>query len=130
MLNAAGTPITVESQAAVNAPDQVALHSYGNVFATKWVTVHDTAVDGTAPFNANTAAKATHATPFKRPENGAFRPGSQFGEFYFPRPATRTRRAPRTAPPGGWGGALQARPVASPSADTGKISVFFKGDQA
>jgi hypothetical protein len=28
-------------------------------------------------------AKAAHGTPFKRPENGQFRPGSHFTEFYF-----------------------------------------------
>ena len=46
VLNAAGTPITFESQSPINAPDQVALHTYGTSFATRWVTVHDTAVDG------------------------------------------------------------------------------------
>ena len=70
-------PITVESQTALNAPDQVALHTYGKIFSTKWVTIHDTAVDGNAPFNANTLAKAAHGTPFKRPENGVFRPGTR-----------------------------------------------------
>ena len=38
--------------------DQAALHTYGNVLDTQWVTIHDTAVDGTASFNANTLAKA------------------------------------------------------------------------
>ena len=32
VLNAASNPITVESQTALDAPDQVALHTYGNVF--------------------------------------------------------------------------------------------------
>ena len=49
----------------------------------RWVTVHDTATDGTPPFNANALALATGGTPFKRPENGQFRPGSDFSEFYF-----------------------------------------------
>jgi hypothetical protein len=82
-LNAAGSPITVESQTALNAPDQFARHSFGNVFSTKWITIHDTAVDGTTPFNANTLAKAAHGTPFKRPENGVFQPGSHFRDFFF-----------------------------------------------
>src|SRR5262249_4130832 len=55
--NAAGAPITEASQTPVMSPDQVALHTYGSVFATRWVTVHDTSVNGNAPFNANDAAK-------------------------------------------------------------------------
>src|SRR5262249_54549504 len=100
--NAAGTPITIESQTAVHAPDQVALHTFGNVFNTKWITIHDTAVDGTTPFNANTLAKAAHGTPFKRPENGVFRPGSHFRDFFF----TETGDTDATSvenPEGGWG---------------------------
>jgi hypothetical protein len=129
VLNAAGDPITVESQTAVNAPDQVALHSYGTTLSTRWVTVHDTAVDGAAPFNANTAGKAKHATPFKRPENGVFRPGTRFDEFYF----TETRDTNATSveddTAGGWGGLFKLV-QSDPSAPTGKISVFFKGSRA
>src|SRR5262249_16945519 len=83
VLNGAGDPITFESEAALNNPDQVALHTYGQTFKTQWVTVHDTAVDGNAPFDANVKAKAAHATPFKRPENGLFQPGSHFDVFFF-----------------------------------------------
>ena len=50
---------------------------------TKWVTIHDTALNGTDPFDANALAKAGGATPFKRPENGAFQPGTDFRTFYF-----------------------------------------------
>jgi hypothetical protein len=83
VLNSSGDPITFESTAELNNPDQVALHTYGTTLTTRWVTVHDTAVDGTAPFNANLAAKAAHATPFKRPENGQFQPGTGFRTFFF-----------------------------------------------
>ncbi len=84
MLNSAGVPITFESQAAVNNPRPGgAATRTANVLKTKWIVIHDTATDGTAPFNANDKAKAAHATPFKRPENGQFRPGSRFTEFYF-----------------------------------------------
>jgi hypothetical protein len=124
-----GTPITQASQTALNAPDQVALHAYGNVFATRWVTVHDTAVDGTAPFNANTAAKAKDATPFKRPENGVFRPGTKFGEFYFTETGDTNATSVENATAGGWGSLFKLE-QSSPSAATGKISVFFKGTQA
>jgi hypothetical protein len=76
--------------------DELDLHTYGKTFDTTWVTIHDTAVHGTSPFNSITLAKAAHATPFKRPENGQFRPGSNFTEFYFDETATRTT-APRPA---------------------------------
>ena len=126
VMNAAGQPITVASQTAVNAPDQVALHTYGNVFNTKWVTVHDTAVDGTTPFNANTAGKAANATPFKRPENGVFRPGTHFGEFVFTETGDTNATSVENDTAGGWGSLFDLK-QSSPSASTGKITVFFKG---
>jgi hypothetical protein len=129
VLNSANQPITVTSQTALDAQDQVALHTYGNVFSTKWVTVHDTAVDGKVPFNANVAAKAAHATPFKRPENGVFRPGTKFGEFYFTETGDTSASSVENNTAGGWG-SLFKLVQSSPSADTGKISVFFKGSQA
>ena len=39
--------------------------------------------DGTSPFNASALAKTAQGTPFKRPENGQFRPGSDFKQFFF-----------------------------------------------
>jgi hypothetical protein len=65
------------------------LHS-GSALDAKWVTIHDTAVDGTASFDANAIAKTplgTHTnnygTPLKRPENGKFVPGSDFRSYVF-----------------------------------------------
>ncbi len=129
VLNAANNPITVESQTALDAPDQVALHTYGKVFSTKWVTIHNTASDGNAPFNANTLAKAAHATPFKRPENGVFRPDSKFGEFFFTETGDTSDTSVENTTSGGWGGLFKLEQT-DPSADTGKISVFFKGTRA
>jgi hypothetical protein len=126
--NTHGDPITYASQAALHAPDQVALHSYGQTYDTEWITVHDTAVDGTEPFNANTLAKAADGTPFKRPENGVFRPGTNFQEFYF----TETGDTNVTSPEndeGGWCTIFKLEQD-DPSADTGKLSVFYKGDEA
>src|SRR6185437_675673 len=57
VLNESNQPITFASQSPHQSPDQIALHTYGKVFKTNWVTVHDTAVDGTTSFNANLAAK-------------------------------------------------------------------------
>ncbi len=129
VLNDAKKPITAESQTALDAPDQVALHTYGKVFSTKWVTIHDTAADGDAAFNANTLAKAAHATPFKRPENGVFRPGSKFGEFFFTETGDTSDASVENNTSGGWG-SLFRLVQSDPSADTGKISVFFKGTRA
>ncbi len=68
--------------ADVWSPKQVELHS-GASYPAKWITVHDTATDGTADFNCNHAARFAGATPFKRPENGMFKPDSTFRNFVF-----------------------------------------------
>jgi hypothetical protein len=128
VLNAAGDPVTFESQAAVNNPDQVGLRTYGKSFKTKWVTIHDTAVSS-APFNANTLAKGAHATPFKRPENGMFRPDGSFTEFYFDETGDTNANSVENATAGGWGSIFKLTQD-DPSADTGKLSLFYKGDQA
>jgi hypothetical protein len=129
VLNDAGQPITFESQAALNNPDEVALHTYGKSFKTRWVVVHDTAVNGTAAFNANDAAKAAHATPFKRPENGQFRPGSRFGEFYFDETGDTTIASPENSTAGGWGSIMKLT-QSRPDADTGTLTMFFAATQA
>jgi hypothetical protein len=128
VLNDAGRPITFESQAALNSPDQVALHTYHRQFATKWITIHDTAKDGSAPFNANTLAKQDHGTPFKRPENGQFRPGTGFREFYFDETGDTDATSPEN-PLGGWTGVFELR-QRDPGADSGTLSLFYKGDRA
>ena len=43
VLNASNEPITQATQTALQSPDQLALHTYGSVFDTKWITIHDTA---------------------------------------------------------------------------------------
>jgi hypothetical protein len=123
-----GAPVTFESQAPLNSPDQVALHTYKKTFATRWVTVHDTATDGSTPFNANDAAKKAQATPFKRPENGQFRPGSGFKDFYFDETGD-TNATSVENPIGGWTSVFKLSQP-DPSSDTGTLSLFYKGDQA
>jgi hypothetical protein len=129
VLNAAGSPITFDSQLALASLDQVALHTYGNSLATRWVTIHDTNVDGKASFNANVLAKAAQATPFKRPENGVFRPDSHFGEFYFDETGDTNATSAENTCCGGWGSVLKLT-QSDPSADTGSITMFYRGDQA
>jgi len=91
------------ADAHILSQDVQDMHTYGIVFSTNWVTVHDTAVDGTAVFNATAAARAKHATPFKRPENGQFRPGSNFTEFYFDETGDTDNRTQAGATFGGFG---------------------------
>jgi hypothetical protein len=78
-------------------------------------------------FNANALAKTKQATPFKRPENGQFRPGTQFREFFFDETGDTSATTAAGSDFGGFGGVL--RLVQShPSATSGKLSLFFKGD--
>ncbi|WP_239380072.1 alkaline phosphatase PhoX [Frankia sp. CIT1] len=105
------------------------LHTYGNVFDTHWVTIHDTATDPSGvAFDANAAAKKAGATPFKRPENGQFRPGSDFREFYFDETGDTDARSVANAEYGGWGSVLKLTQT-SATANNGKLTLFYKGDQ-
>jgi hypothetical protein len=124
-----GAPVTKASQTPVNSPDQLALHAYGSSFATRWLTIHDTATDGNVPFSANTLATAADATPFKRPENGVFRPDGHFREFYFDETGDTNATSVENATAGGWTSVFKVT-QSDPSASTGRISILYKGDQA
>ena len=81
---------------------------------------------GAGAFDATTAAKAAGATPLKRPENGAFRPGSDFKEFFF----TETGDTSLSSTlPGRFGGVFRIS-QSSPGASTGRISLAAVGDAA
>ncbi|HJV59746.1 MAG TPA: alkaline phosphatase PhoX [Albitalea sp.] len=121
-----GQPIAYQAASALTQ-DILDLHTAGASFDTRWVTVHDTDVDGFAPFNANALAKARGATPFKRPENGVFRPGMGFREFFFDETGDTNATSTANAAHGGWG-SLMRLAQASPSAATGKLSLFVNGD--
>ena len=126
-----GTPIVFKPAPIVLADilsdDIKDLHTYGLVFDTKWITIHDTDVDGFAAFNANALAKTKGGTPFKRPENGQFRPGSHFREFFFDETGDTTIASAATPNHGGFGGVMKLT-QSSPSASRGKLTLFFKGD--
>jgi Alkaline phosphatase PhoX len=67
---------------------QLKLHTPGTSWPVRWVTVHDTGLlDASDPapaaYDANLAAKNAGATPFKRPENAQFLPGSGCKSFVF-----------------------------------------------
>jgi hypothetical protein len=128
VLSAADDPITKASQTPLNSADQTALHTYGASFRTQWVTIHDTAIDGHAPFSANALATAANGTPFKRPENSAFRPQSGFKQFYFDETGDTNATSSENSI-GGWTGVFLLEQK-NPSANTGRLSLFYKGDAA
>jgi hypothetical protein len=107
---------------------QVALHTPGSSYPVDWVTVHDTDVDGTTSFNANAAAKTAGATPFKRPENAQFLPGSGFQTFFFDPTGDTDSLAgtPALAARGSWGSIF--RVDLDEDRNTGKIGIFVLGD--
>ena len=127
-----GQPIVFhagQADADILSQDSADLRTYGKVFDTQWVTIHNTDVDGVTPFNANALAKTKLATPFKRPENGQFRPGTGFKEFYFDETGDTNLLTEAGAAYGGFG-AVQKLTQASPSADSGKLTVFYVNDAA
>ena len=114
------------ADAHILSQDVKDMHTYGIVFNTTWVTIHDTAVDGTANFNAIAAAKAKHATPFKRPENGQFRPGSNFTEFYFDETGDTDNRTQAGATYGGFGAIFKL----VLNGDHGQLSLIYNAPDA
>jgi len=115
----------------VFSDNQLKLHTLGASWPVQWVTVHDTAVDGTNSFNANAAAKAAGATPFKRPENAAFQPGSKFQTFFFDPTGDTDAQAggqPALAARGSWGSIF--RVDLAPDRQIGTISIVVLGDAA
>ena len=126
----AGQPIAFHDAATDTlSPDVGDLHTYGNKFQTRWVTIHDTAVDGTAPFSANALAKAKGGTPFKRPENGQFRPGSNFREFIFDETGDTNALTEAGAAFGGFGAVFELT-LHRTGGDAGMLQLVYLGDQA
>lgn len=121
-----GQPIKFDATTALTQ-DVKDLHTYGKVFNTRWVTIHDTDVDGTVPFDANALAKAKDGTPFKRPENGMFRPRSGFREFFFDETGDTSATTTAGSDFGGFGGVMKLT-QSNASAETGKLTLFYKGD--
>jgi hypothetical protein len=128
-----GTPIVFNANdplGDVFSTAQLALHTPGTSYPVDWVTVHDTDGDGTASFNANAAAKNAGATPFKRPENAQFLPGSGFQTFFFDPTGDTDARAgtPALAARGSWGSIFRVN--LAQDRNSGTISIFVLGDAA
>lgn len=123
----------------VFSQNQLKLHTLGTSWPIRWVTIHDTAKDGMADFDASAAAKKAGATPFKRPENLAFLPGSGFNTFFF----TVTGDTDATsgmvqglAARGAWGAIFRVdlneqsgKQSKNTKGNKAKISIFALGDQ-
>jgi hypothetical protein len=145
-----GTPVTFHSTAtdgaAAAAADALgdpikALHS-GSPQQVKWVTIHDTSVDGTTGFDANAAAKAggvgananpaNKGTALKRPENAKFVPGTDFESLVITETGDTSKTAgdePGAAERGAWGALLRVD-LDKAGADAGTIKAVVVGDQA
>jgi Bacterial protein of unknown function (DUF839) len=132
----------------VFSTNQLKLHTLGTSWPARWVTVHDTDVDGKTEFDANALAKAAGATPFKRPENLQFLPGSDFKTFFFDATGDTDKAAgdvPDLAARGSWGSIFRVdfgddhhfnsefdadfRFLFGREADTARISIVVLGDQ-
>ncbi len=124
-----GQPVVFHPEGDTLSENQLKLHTPGTRYPVTWVTVHDTAIDGTDPFGANALAKAAGATPFKRPENGQFLSGSGFRTFFFDITGDTDANAgndPELAARGAWGGIF--RVDFDPSRENGRIGIVVLGD--
>src|SRR5262249_29283942 len=86
--------------------------------------------DGTASFSANGMAKARGASPFKRPENAQFLPGSNFNTFFFCPTGDTDADAgaqPALAARGTWGSIFRVH--FHDRNPMGKISIVVLGDK-
>jgi hypothetical protein len=111
--------------------NQLLLHTLGTSYPVRWVTVHDTDVDGMDAFDANALAKIAGATPFKRPENAQFLPGSDYRTFFFCPTGDTDAPAgnvPELAARGSWGSIF--RVDLRHDRNSGRISIFVLGDAA
>jgi hypothetical protein len=132
VLDLGGAPITFDAtQTADQAAftDQVRqLHTCGADFRTNWVTLATTNAASTGPGpDDNALAKAMRATPFKRPENGQFRPGTGFRQFFFSETGDTNATSSANSAFGGWGG-VQQLVQDRPSSNSGRLHVFYTGD--
>jgi uncharacterized protein DUF839 len=125
-----GQPVVFHAglaDADILSQDVKDLHTYSQVFQTRWVPIHDTDVDGIAPFDANALAKIRMATPFKRPENGQFRPGSLFREFFFDETGDTDSHTQAGSQYGGFGSIMKLTQP-GPSSNTGRLTLFYQCD--
>jgi secreted PhoX family phosphatase len=96
---------------------------------TNWLTIATTTAASAAPGpDDNILARNQGATPFKRPENGQFQPGSQFKTFFFDETGDTNATSSANAQYGGWGTVQKLSQ--DPSSDSGTLQLFYYGEQA
>jgi hypothetical protein len=118
-----------QADADILSQDVADEHTYGKTFKTTWITMHDTAVTGTSTaFNANSLAKAAGGTPFKRPENGQFQPGSKFKAFFFDETGDTNSLTEAGAAYGGFGSIMKL--TQNPRKNAGTLQLFYLPDVA
>jgi hypothetical protein len=132
-----GTPIAPRGATRSNGANNDAvitdaglrsLHSYDRTFTARWVTCQVVPAGGMpAPYDANTACYNALATPFRRPENAVYRPGTQFKEIWFSDTGDTDRRSEANAY-GGYGSIFRFVMTDSASG-TGSFNMVFLGDQ-
>jgi hypothetical protein len=123
------TPAAIDADIASVA--QLKLHTPGTSYPIKWVTIHTSSAGDTVGFDANAAAKTAGATPFKRPENMAWLPGSKFGTFFFDPTGDTDAIAgenPFLQARGSYGAIFRVDLGGSISGGEGQISLFLLGD--
>jgi uncharacterized protein DUF839 len=127
-----GQPIVFhpgQADADILSQDIKDLHTYGKAFQAKFVTIHDNATDGNAVFSANALAKAAGGTPFKRPENGVFKPLTRFTQFFFSETGDTNALTEAGSDFGGFGGVFRVMLIKS-GGDNALVQILFKGDVA
>jgi Bacterial protein of unknown function (DUF839) len=129
-----GRPLVFGGAAAVDADISstalLKLHTLGTSYPIRWVTIHTANAGDTAGFDANAAAKTAGATPFKRPENLAWLPGSNFSTFFFDPTGDTDAVAGENAflQARGAYGAIFRVDLRDVGSDEGAISLFSLGD--
>ena len=130
VLDGGGQPITYadgDLTSTDNPAKFVGLHTYNTSWKTKWVdVVTTTAAQATIPdLNALAQSNAVKGTPFKRPENGVFQPGSKFKTFYFTETGDTNALSPATTS-GGFGAVFALKQ--DPKSNDGSLSILYNGD--
>ncbi len=122
VLHRDGSPITFAELSAHPAAGVIKqLHTYDNTFQTRWVVIHS----GRGAYDAGVSAAEDEATPFKRPENGVFRPDAKFHEFYFTETGDTSSLSTL---PGRYGAVFRLRQGSNPF--EGTLTPILVGDKA
>ena len=112
------------------SPDQVALHTYGQLVrdaaGSRSTTPRSTAPRRSTPTRSRRPPTARRSSGRRTASSG---PTGKFGEFYFDETGDTNATSPENDCCGGWTSVCKLTQN-GPSAATGKLTIFYKGDQA